>query len=591
MAGSTQTAIGKPPVGSPGKSNLEAHRFLSLATKLIAIVFVSAAAIGVLAPLVLTIVMSFKPGLLTDNEPYTWAIMQDAWTSRGTLVAARNTLAFATISSVFATALGTVMAFIAARTDARTRRLIFPVMASALLIPPYISAMSWVLLLNPRTGIANVPLQGLFHVADGPLSIYNVFGMAFVQGMEVSGIAFLLLLGVFRSMDATLGEAASMSGVRRLRVFLHVDIPLAMPALAGAFIFTYVLCVATFEVPAVIGGPAKFNTLSTLMYNITQLQTSTSGLPNYNTAAAFGLVLIVISLALIVAYRRVLSQARRFAVVTARGYQRRNIHLGRLKWPVDIGVVIVFLLKAVLPILVLLWVSFSHYLRPVDAAGFRDMTLAAYRNIFDALDAGPLRNSLYVLIVVPILDLALALGISWIVVRSRWRLRGLVDALAFVPQGVPHAQAAVAFAFLFLSVAQYVFLYESIWSMIIVQAIAGIPLATRYVNAAMIQLHDDLDDAARTSGVGLFHRFRSVYVPLLAPTLLSGGVWLALLAYQELTLPLFLAGPNTQVVSTLIWGLWSAGKLNQVAALSLMSIIFAAIVLVPVSKRIQRTEF
>ena len=71
-------------------------------------------------------------------------------------------------------------------------------------------------------------------------------------------------------MDGSLEEAASMGGAGKFRTFVRIDLPLAVPAMAAAAIYVFVLAFAVFEVPMVLGFPDRnfvFSTMCTGSYS------------------------------------------------------------------------------------------------------------------------------------------------------------------------------------------------------------------------------------------------------------------------------------------------------------------------------------
>ena len=139
-------------------------------------------------------------------------------------------------------------------------------MTVKLVVPVYIVAMAWILLLSPTIGVINTVLMSLFRLETAPLSIYGVDRMAFVQGLSLASVAYFMLSGVFRAMDATLEEAAHVAGVSTLRTFWRVNLPLACTGLLGAIIYIFMIGMGSFEVPAIIGAPQGVYVLATEIY-------------------------------------------------------------------------------------------------------------------------------------------------------------------------------------------------------------------------------------------------------------------------------------------------------------------------------------
>jgi iron(III) transport system permease protein len=123
-----------------------------------------------------------------------------------------TSVVFALGSSVVAAVIGSVLAWLVERTNLPARRLIFAAALVPLIMPGALSTFAWVLILSPRVGVINVALQKVFGFSSGPFDVYSMPGMILVEGIHLSTLAFLMMAGALRSVDASLEEAASTSG-------------------------------------------------------------------------------------------------------------------------------------------------------------------------------------------------------------------------------------------------------------------------------------------------------------------------------------------------------------------------------------------
>jgi iron(III) transport system permease protein len=101
---------------------------------------------------------------------------------------------------------------------------------------------------------------------------------------------------------------------------------------------------------------------------------------------------------------------------------------------------------------------------------------------------------------------------------------------------------------------------------------------TRMTNSALMQVHLELDESARMSGAGVGRVIRSILLPLLRPALVYAWVWIALLTYRELTLPVVLATADSQPLSVVVWTLVSTSSYGMASAVSVVMLL----VMVPI---------
>ena len=86
--------------------------------------------------------------------------------------------------------------------------------------------------------ILSIPLA----VAFVRIGLYdNVIGVALVHTAMALPFVILVTAGVFAGVSNELEEAAMTLGCSRLTAFLRIALPLALPGLAAAAIFTFVI--------------------------------------------------------------------------------------------------------------------------------------------------------------------------------------------------------------------------------------------------------------------------------------------------------------------------------------------------------------
>ena len=165
--------------------------------------------------------------------------------------------------------------------------------------------------------------QELFALSEPPFNLFSLTGMAFVQGVSFVSGAFFMLAAAYQSMDPSLEEAAYTSGVGKLKTFLKINIPITWQAIAAVMVYLIMTAIAVFEVPAIIGLPARIHVLSSLIFTST---TPSTGLPEYGMAGAYGAIMLFLGLVLAFMYVRLVKQGKKYTVITGRGYRRGSAH-------------------------------------------------------------------------------------------------------------------------------------------------------------------------------------------------------------------------------------------------------------------------
>jgi iron(III) transport system permease protein len=526
-------------------------------------------------PVVMVLLMSLRTGFPGETVPLTIENYLYAYANPKTYQVLVNTLFFA-VASVSVTLLITVpLVWILMRTDIPLKKTIFVLLTVGILIPVFLRTIAWIMVLSPRIGLLNQWLVSMFDLTNPPFNLYSLPGMAFVQGVSFVPGAFFMLAAAYRSMDPSLEEAAYTSGVGKVKTFLKINIPITWPAIAAVMVYLFMTALAVFEVPAIIGLPARILVLSSLIYQST---TPSTGLPDYGMAGAYGAIMLCFGLVLAFLYVRLVKQGKKYTVITGRGYRPREIALGRWKWAALVFVFFYLAIEVFIPFLVLLWASLLPYLQLPSAEALSLLTFKHYLEIPDHVGIKPFVNTLILMFAVPTVTMILSVLVSWVVIRTQVSFRGLLDTLAFVPHAVPGILMAVGLAYLGLAYRDIFPIYGTILIIVVAHTINWIAYGTRTTNSVMIQVHRELEEAGRVSGASAPRVLWKIVLPLIAAGVLNSWVWIGMLSYREVTMALTLYTRNNVVISTVVWQFWGSGWVPQVAALGVILILFAAIV-------------
>jgi iron(III) transport system permease protein len=431
--------------------------------------------------------------------------------------------------------------------------------------------MGWILLLSPKIGLVNQLLRTFVDVDMGPLDIYNVPSMAFLQGVGLTPVMFFLLSGAFRAIDPAFEEAAAVAGVSKFRTIRRITFPLVFPAVVAAVIYNFMGAIAMYETAALLGGPKQISVFSTLIFDSVYTEI---GIPRYGVAGVYGVLLLIPSLIALYYYQRLLRLSHRYATVTGKGYRPKMMDLGWMKWVGISFVGFFFLLDIFLPFLTLVWVSLVPYMQLPSIEALATVSAAGYRAAINLLlKGGVLANTFQLVISVGILTTLVSLFISWIVLRTRFPGRYVIDSISMWPHAVPRIAFAFAVLVMGLLLARKIPIYGTLAAIILAHTIAAISFGTRAINGALIQIHQDLEDAVQTCGCSRMVALRRVTIPLLGPTLFYVLIWTILYSYREVTSALFLRSPGNTVLSVAIWERWENFDTGTAAALGVIMII------------------
>jgi iron(III) transport system permease protein len=533
----------------------------------------------VLVPLAVLVVSAFKPSGLLRDPGFTLAHVIETYSDPQFWRLVGATLQFAAGSTAVALVLGGALAWLVERTDLPAPTLVRALVILPMATPPFLLAISWIILLSPRTGVINSLLVDAFGLGAPPFNIYSLGGMILVEGLALVPSAFLILAPAVRNLDPSLEESALVSGASTGYLVFRIILPLLLPALAGTAIFLMIVSFVVFDVPGTIGMPSRIFVLSSQIYSL--VADSPRGIPDYGKVSAMALMFTVGLLVLTLAYHRLMRHAGRFVTVTGRGFRPRPFALGRLRWLAVAAVSLYFLCAVLAPLLILLWTSLMPFQAAPSLAAAKMATLANHREFFSNpfIEAATI-NSIVVALTAATAVAALSLATAWVSIRSRAPGRRAIDALAFLPLAMPGVLIATALVYVYLAV-KIIPIYGTIWIIAVAYLTIYLSFGSRAMNGVVLQIHPELDEAARMSGAGPLATLRRVIVPLTTPGLAAVWIWVFAHCLRELTAALLLQGADNATLPTLLYTYWSGGETNKAAAVGVWLVLgLLAVVLI-----------
>ena len=235
----------------------------------------------------------FGPGAFSlDNfvEAYSsWHILRLFW----------NSLVFALGTAVTTFVMGALVAWVVERTDAPGASLFHTLSLLSFAVPGLLMAMAWIFVFSPNIGWGNAVLKSAFGLGEAPVNIYSMAGMTWALSSHYFPLAYLALGPALRVLDVRMEEAALMSGGNYAQVFTRVTLPLLRPAILSALLLLFVMGMASYEVPRLIGRPARIDVFTT---DIQGAIIATP--PAFGVASALGLTLLAICVLAVYFYRR-----------------------------------------------------------------------------------------------------------------------------------------------------------------------------------------------------------------------------------------------------------------------------------------------
>ncbi len=513
--------------------------------------------------------LPFSPGVAWTLENYA-AVFLSGSTYRLLL----TTLVFSFGSLLLSFSLSILLAWLTERTNMPFRNLVFVLVVASLGIPNVILGIAWELVLNPVNGLLNLVLRELTGwEGRGPLNVFTLPGMIFVQGISLVPVTYLLVAAAVRAIDVSLEDAGAVSGAPYRTVLRRITLPLLTPALLSALVYQFVTVVESFDIPLIIGLRGGIPVLSTQIYVAAR---PPGGLPDYGLASTYSILLLIVVFVPLLMYNRVIAQSERYATITGRGYQPRRIDLGFWRLPAVLLALGYAALGFGIPAFTLLWASVQPYYSVPSPEAFGRITLAAYAELFaSSTFRGAVLNTIVLGVSVGVLTMVLSTMVSWILVRTRSRSRVVLDLLAFLPHAMPGVIIGLSVLLIYLFVP--IPIYGTLWIIVVALSTQYISLATRLMTAGIAQVKLELEEAAETSGATWLATLRRIVLPLVRPAFLNGFLLVFLQAIKNLTLALILISPGGIVLSTLVYQFWDRANTAGTGAVGVVALTITVV--------------
>jgi iron(III) transport system permease protein len=486
--------------------------------------------------------------------------------TRSSLITLLNTIGISVAKTIPSVALAILLAWILARTDTPLRGVLEVLVTLPFFIPPILTAMAWGMLGNPQVGLLNQLYQWITGSTSSPINVYSYGGVVWHMMQYSVPFLFLLIVDAFRAMDPSLEEAARMCGASRWRTFRTVTLQLMLPALTSGAILSFIRGIENFESPLFFGTPAGIHVITTEIYDSINQRSP----PQYQYATAASFVIMALMFLIVLLQWRLL-RGRSFVTVSGKGYSPGTIKLGKWRWVTFAICMLFFVVTVVLPVGQLLIGSFFKFF------GFYEwdmLTLDHYREVFGSSEFWRgFGNTMVLGLIGATVTMVLGGAVAYVSVRTKWRGRSLIDAMAWLPWMMPGIVLGVGFLWGFALLPHAIPIYGTIWALLLAYISLGTPLSVRVMSSAYAQLSYDLEECSRVHGASWLQTMWRIMLALAWPSFAVGWVLVFFGIMRELSASVLLYSVGSEVLSVVLLKLWGNGNAEQVSVVGLLMMV------------------
>ncbi|PZU84330.1 MAG: iron ABC transporter permease [Chelatococcus sp.] len=484
-------------------------------------------------------------------------------TSRSATTATLHTLETAGFSALGALFVGGLVALLLGVTDVRGKRPLAFAFVFSMMIAPQVAALAFLSLFAPHSPILS--LIGLAPPPGTPNPLLGRGGIILVMALHHAPLVAITLWTGLRSIPHSLVEAAQMEGAGAATITTRIVVPVLRPQIVAAGLIAFVAGVGNFGIPALLGLPANYLTLPTLIYR----RLSSFGPAGLNDAAALAILVALVAGLGVAA--GALASRRTGGKVEIEQPLRPYWALGRWRGTVAGGLWTLLALKLGLPLAALLAEALTPALGV--ALSWQSVTLDKFAEVLLRQDVTvrAFRNSLLFAGTAAALLALLSIAFAYALERRMGKIRRLVEIVIELPYALPGVVLAIACILVFLKPLPLlgVSIYATPFIIVFAYLARFLPLALKAPVAAMAQIEAHHEEAAKLDGANLWQMLRFIVAPMLAPAATVSALMVFLVAFNELTVSALLWSSGTETLGVVLFSLKEAGLAGEAAAVAI----------------------
>ena len=527
-----------------------------------------------LAIAILVIVVAFPVLLILFNAfwvdgSFNFSSALDILKEPETYQALLNSLIIASCTTVGSTIVGTFFAWLVTRTDLPHKTFMKGMFLVPFMLPSFIGALAWKMLLSPNAGFINQFFIDHFGFSGPIFNIYTYYGISGVEIMYLFPFVFIQVCGALERMDPTLEESARISGAGLFTITRKITIPLVLPSILSGALLIMLYSMAHFGTVAVLGIENGIYNIPTLIYE--RIHQSGGSFDAIRTGTVLATVLVVTAAFIIWLQRRILGSGH-YQIIGGKSFRPMELKLRGLRYPLLIFCLAYIAFTILLPTAVIFLVgSLKTY---GLSFALSNLSLDNYKFIlFDyKVTRDAIFNSVTLGFTAAVITMFAGVMISYVIVKMKVRGKSILEFLGMLPFSVPGS--VIALGVILAWSGQFgINLYNTVWIILVAYIARYMAFSLKANSAALEQVHDSLVEASRACGATMWQSLKDIVLPLVKPGMLAAFFLIFLPALRELTVSIMLYAPTTRTIGVAIYTLNEDGETVISAALAGIALI------------------
>ncbi len=496
-----------------------------------------------------------------------------------------NSVILSVMACLVAILFGGTFAYLVTRTNLKFKKYLSAIFIFPYIMPQWTLAVVWQNLFKSAkvTGGSDGLIASLFNINMPIWWTEGMFPSIIILAIHYAPFAYILIGSIFRNMDSNLEEAAVILNTPKWKVFSKVTLPMIYPAILSTVLLVFGSAMGSYPVPHYL----KLTTLSTRYVQL--------GVRRAGQTSILGVIMMLFGVAILIANQMSTRSRKSYTTVTGKSGQASEVNLGRvLKYAAAIILIVITFFTSIYPIFAFALETFLpnpgdySFLKHGDWGslttkwwthqGTGEAGMYGQQGILhNSMIWNGFKGSLIVAAFSAIIAGTAGLFIGYAVSKKRRsKFASYVNNIAFLPYLLPSLAVGIAF-FIFGSSLG---IYDTYLLVIIAGTIKYIPFASRASLNSMMQLSNEIEEAALIQGVPWHKRMTRIIIPIQKAAIISGFLLPFMTAIRELTLFMLLVN-QTKLSTTLLsyfdeMGLYAfSSGINLIIIVTILIINFA----------------
>jgi len=412
-----------------------------------------------------------------------------------------------------------------------------------LISPPFIFSIA-LIIISGRRGL-------IYKIIGISPNIYGWNGLIISQILSFLPLGFLMVNNVLQSLSPSLEDASADLGASQSKTLLKIIIPLSLPGLFKASLLVFIMSLADFGNPMLIGGGLPI--MATDAYNLW------IGEQNMEMASVFCILLILPSIVVYLAQNYILKGGS-FITVSGQmvGTERRKI-----AWYIQYPFFIISLLVCLTILISFLVICISSVTKL-----FMVNNKLTFEHFSSYVGWRALKTSLTVSSIAAVITSFTSIIYAYILVRKKPKASGLLEFIALLGFAVPGTVMGIGYILVF---NKYPFMITGTLLIIILNiSFREFPVGLEAGISKLQQIDISIEEVSRDLGASSFKTFFSIALPLMSSAFAASFLYTFMVGMITISAVIFLIAPGTNLASLLILRLAETGSIGKASAMSVM---------------------